>query len=380
MRIPLLTPLVAVAASLLFCSCIREEAANAECDIIAVAPEWLAAHSDILTGEAPVVKNNSVELAIRRGADVTALDPAFILTEGARIVPESGTVRDFSEPQTYTTYAADGVWRKDYTVAFKYNALADDSRITTFSFEHFDLDQRGQYYQYYEVDESDPVDGRRNYWDCGNAGFALTGKSKTPEGYPTAPLRDGYAGYGVRLETCATGSFGKMAGMPLAAGNLFIGEFDVKNAMKAPLEATRFGRQLVQSRPLRLEGYYRYTAGPDFQDKTTAIRPELHDTCDIYSVVFEVDPDNVERLDGSNVLSSDRIVLMARLDQPGEPAAWTAFSEPYRLMPGKAWDEARCAAGGYAITLVFSSSRHGAYFEGAVGSVLHVDEVSIVGE
>ena len=29
--------------------------------------------------------------------------------------------------------------------------------------------------------------------------------------------------------------------MPIAAGNLFIGEFDMTNALSKPLEATRFG-------------------------------------------------------------------------------------------------------------------------------------------
>lgn len=35
--------------------------------------------------------------------------------------------------------------------------------------------------------------------------------------------------------------FGGLVGMPIAAGNLFIGSFDVNNAMSNPLQATKFG-------------------------------------------------------------------------------------------------------------------------------------------
>ena len=46
-------------------------------------------------------------------------------------------------------------------------------------------------------------------------------------------------------------------------------------------------------------------------------------------------------------------------------------------MNGKTFDEARLAQNGYAIAIVATSSRQGAYFEGAVGSVLYVDELHI---
>ena len=71
---------------------------------------------------------------------------------------------------------------------------------------------------------------------------------------------------------------------------------------------------------------------------------------------------------------------MARIDNPGEPAEWKHFSEPFRPMNGKRFDENRLRADGYAIAVVATSSRQGAYFEGAVGSTLYVDELRIVWE
>ena len=108
--------------------------------------------------------------------------------------------------------------------------------------------------------------------------------------------------------------------------------------------------------------------------------PERHDTADIYAVLYEVDPADFQALNGDDVLSSPRIVMMARIDKPGEPTEWTHFSEPFRLMPGKEFDEQRLRNDGYAIAVVATSSRQGAYFEGAIGSTLYVDELRVVWE
>ena len=54
-------------------------------------------------------------------------------------------------------------------------------------------------------------------------------------------MPEGKEGKCVKLETRLTGSLGALVKMPIAAGNLFIGEFDMTNALSKPLEATRFG-------------------------------------------------------------------------------------------------------------------------------------------
>ncbi len=182
----------------------------------------------------------------------------------------------------------------------------------------------------------------------------------------------------VNLITRATGSFGDVVGMPIAAGNLFIGTFNASQAMTFPLRATRFGLQLVGGRPLFFEGYYKYTAGDIVIDKFKHEHPELKDTCDIYAVLYEVAPDNFQPLRGDDVLSSERIVALARIDDPGEPQAWTHFKETFRPMNGKTFEEQRLREDGYAIAIVATSSREGANFQGAIGSTLYVDELRIV--
>lgn len=366
---------------LLFASCIKDEALNAECDITGVDTVWLAENRDILDGE-PVIDNNHVDIPLQRGTDRGALSPRFYLTPGARLtmlrdgqmVEANGAARDFTRPQTYTAVSEDGAWKKDYVVKFFYRKPIRDMH-----FEHFASDASGRYDTWHEINAEDP-DNHLSYWATGNAGYAMTGMAKTPADYPSAVLPSGYRGNGVRLTTRSTGSFGQLAGLPIAAGNLFIGEFRSQQAMLFPRKATRFGLRLVGGRPLRLEGYYRYRAGEVFTDKQLKPRPELHDSCDIYSVLYEVDGDNFVPLDGDNVLSSERIVMMARLEQAGEPADWTHFSVPFREVNGKEFSEERLSANGYAIAIVATSSREGAFFEGAVGSVLDIDEFRIVWE
>ncbi len=374
--------LIAACSVLFFTSCIKEEALNAECDITGIEPVWLESNRAILVGS-PIISNNHVAFNIKKGSDRSMLAPSFILTPGTSLtamvggteIQANGIERDFSSPQTYTAHSEDGLWSKDYTVAFNY-----PQPITTCSFEFYELDPSGRYYTWYEIDHTDADNPKRNYWASGNAGFALTGMGHSPADYPTGAETEGVIGRCMKLVTRSTGSFGDQVKMPIAAGNIFIGQFNPSQAMIFPLKATRFGLQLVGGKPLYLEGYYKYKAGDVFTDKNKQIDVTRCDTCDIYAVLYEVDTEKFVPLNGADVLSSDRIVSFARIDNPGEPAEWTHFREPFRPMNGKEFSEQRLRSDGYAITIVATSSREGAYFEGAAGSTLYVDELRIIWE
>lgn len=364
----------------LFASCIREEAPNAECDIVSVDTTytWFRNNKDILTGKF-AVNNDNINFIIKKEVDFKTIEiehdsitPAFILTPGARIEKHSSkeTVRDNSGISLYyTVYAEDGVWKKDYEI--KFMKVPPLGMNQTFSFEN---SETGTFYSWHEIYKGGI---RSDIWSSGNAGFKMCGMAKTPDDFPTISYSEGYSGDCVKLTTCDTGTFGKMAGMPIAAGSLFIGEFDVSNAMKKPLEATRFGLQIAPSKPVALTGHYRYTPGDIFTDKKKAVVENRRDTCSIYAVLFEVDPDNMVQLDGSNISTSDRIVLFADLENPGEPAEWTEFTIPFEPRNGKTFSYEKLANNEYAITVVASSSKYGAFFEGAVGSTLLVDELKI---
>ena len=357
-------------------SCIREEALNAECDVLSADAAWFK-ENNLLNGDVKIT-NNEIIFIINKEANLNTIpepEIVFQLTPGARIEKDSTKRNKDGIFQYYTTYSEDGNWNKQYIAKFIKLPPLDEDHV--FSFEHFELSSNNKYNIWYEINNNGI---RSDLWASGNAGFMFTGKGKTPDDFPTTTDANGKRGNCIRLTTRDTGSFGKMAGMPIAAGNIFIGEFLSENAMKKPLEATRFGMNIAPRRPAYLTGYYKYTPGEVFTDKKKNPVEGRRDTCAIYSVLYEVDPDNFVSLDGSNVTSSDRIVLIAEIKNPGEPDQWTEFMIPFEAMNDKVFDPERLANNGYAIAVVASSSKDGAFFEGAVGSTLHVDELSIIWE
>ena len=203
------TILTCAGLSLLTAACIREEAPNAEADILTcVVP------GDVLKAE-PEITNESVTLTVKSDADITSLAPEFTLTPGATISPASGTAFDFTTPQIYTVTSEDRAWTKRYTVRCVVSGVS-----TEYHFENVTLEpNNGRYQIFYDYTER----GDSVTWASGNAGFALTGVAESPQDFPTMQDEAGYSGRCAKLVTRGTGSFGAMLGMPMAAGNLFVG-------------------------------------------------------------------------------------------------------------------------------------------------------------
>lgn len=71
--------------------------------------------------------------------------------------------------------------------------------------------------------------------------------------YPTSQADGGVSGKCAKLTTISTGELGKMFGAPIAAGNLFLGSFEV-NMVDMPA-STHFGIPLRNTAPVSLTGY-----------------------------------------------------------------------------------------------------------------------------
>ena len=361
-------------------SCIENEPLNAECDIVSASlPEGLLVRPAEIVDRKDV---HSVTFIVKNFVDVTALAPEFEITPGATIDPASGTVRDFSEEQEYTVTSEDGQWSKTYTVIAKH----DDPIALKYSFENVRVvdanSQGGKCDEFLELSPTDPTIINM-IWASGNQGFALTNGKKGPETYPTYQADNGVVGRCAGLVTRSTGTFGSMVGMPLAAGNLFIGKFDMTNAVNKPLEATQFGTSFYYV-PIGLRGYYRYTPGEKFMElvnRKLVEVPGRTDECDIYAVFYERTAD-MEYLDGNNVLSDDNpnIIAVARLDEEQRKGAadWTHFDVEFKYRPDKSLDPEKLENGVYALAVVMTSSIEGAKFSGAIGSALFVDELEVV--
>lgn len=375
-------------------SCFKDEALNNECDI---EKAWIqvdnpdAVFFQPSNAELPDIESTKTDLIfpdLRPNSDVTALPVYFKVTDGATIVPENGSVQNFADgPVTYVVTSEDGQYNRTYRVFIK----ATDAGTTpdpgdpgkpeeqfgyvNYDFENYFLDPASSKFYVW----SDYENGSN--WATGNPGFKIAKGSAKPDQYPSTPLAEGYDGAGVKLVTSDTGSFGVMVNMRIAAGNLFTGVFDSKSATKAPLKATHFGEgsyNQINYRPVTLAGYYQYTPGEVFKDKAGKEVAGRIDQGDIYAVVFRnVDSEGKSfYLTGDNVLTSSQIVALARVPNVVKTeGGWQNFSVDFNY--SGELDPTILANYGYSMAVVFTSSIEGAAFQGAVGSTLLIDKVSI---
>ena len=358
-------------------SCFKEEPSNSECDIIDawVEGEELKAYffndADMRIENIPS-GDQKIIFTVRSVSGLPPMTLHLNMTAGATSSPANGSVQDFSKgPVIYTVTSEDGQWQREYTVSFTKPATPP----VKLDFEHYKLEEpKNKYYMWYEV----ASDGTPNeeVWASGNAGFIIAKPNAQADDYPTIPDLNGYEGSCVRLTTRDTGNWGKTFKKPIAAGNLFFGEFDSQYAITKTLWTTKMGIPFTEE-PLKVTGYYKFKAGPEFTDKNKNVVPGKVDEPNIYSVLYRNQNAAGEKvvLHGDDVLTSDLIVSIAQVESLPETEEWKPFEIVF--VNKSPIDENILADRGYNLALVFTSSKTGDQFEGAVGSTLCVDKVEI---
>ena len=341
--------------------------------------------------------SKTVSIYVSKATDLSALEIQFELPEGADIEPVDAAANDHApkydfsnskvpvtSEQTLEQYQRKfRVTSESRTTEAVYMITVIKSELPTeYHFENIE-DGNNKYHIFYEFNLQK---AEMLQWASGNPGFSLTGMARSPLDYITIQSQ-GYMGKGAKLETKSTGSFGAGVSMPIAAGNLFIGSFEVGNALKDAMKATKFGFPFYKH-PTRLSGYYKFKPGTDYTSYTLGSDGKKNffidasmngkDKGDIYAVLYEAD--NVEDfLDGYNSLNSPKIVSLARIksEDVKETSEWTSFDLPFVLQNNKTINDNMLAAGKYKLAIVFSSSVEGVAFKGSVGSTLWIDEVTI---
>lgn len=281
------------------------------------------------------------------------------------------------------------------------------SMLYTFN-GNYDLDKSRSYYEWKETDPhllplfqtGDAV------WRNANPGFKLSMSSAPADDYPTiASKGTGPDGTDcVRMQTKSTGSFGAMVGIPNASGSLFNGVFDVTNALKNFRLATKFGVPF-RYLPVKLEADLRMENMGNVSDTEGMFMDEP----DLYCVLYD-NCGGTYMLNGNDVLSSDKIVAIARLkhdydetnpkkDLPtmspkhGVTSEWKHFElyldynpfdrtkeKPDTLIDEKTAeriDMDKLANYGYSIVIGASSSWQGAHFKANIGSTLYLDNLKL---
>ena len=369
-------------------SCFNEEPLNAECDI---EQAYIHADNNILlnlmfTNPSDTYVNvqsdqTNIEFTMRPFATLTKQAPIFRLTPGATISPESGSLQDFSKgPVTYTVTSEDKQWSRTYQVSIKKGQTTMPNEI---EFEFEDAYKDKGYYNWQENWNGNKLD----IWATGNSGFKMSNSSSKPEEYPTVMIENGHRGKGVQLTTRRTSGLADAVKKPIAAGNLFIGQFDATDALFDAMKATKFGHPFsFSAKPAKLEGWYKYQAGEKFTDKNMK-ELDRHDYGTIYAVLYENidEKGNAVLLYGDNVQTSKQIVALALVGEThddngkvaiGNTPEWHHFSVDF--VYEKAIDPIKLKNGGYSLAIVSSSSSDGANFLGAVGSTLWIDSFKLI--
>jgi hypothetical protein len=364
-----------ISVILLLSSCIQDELPNSEADILeCTIPDMPAnALNEI------VIENNAVKIWVKPDVHISIITPHFVLTPGATISPPSGIPCNFEEATEYfyTVTSQDGKWQKKYRVTVLSYVLTQ----TEFHFEHYEKAiETANFHQFYEQTEN----GKQHIWSSGNRGFAIMNGSAAAENYPTSSYANGKTGRGVKLKTLSTGAPENLK-MPIAAGNLFIGSFDLSKAMTATLEAPQFGFQSKIGEPDSLKFWYKYQPGAIYKDREGNVLQKT-DIPNMYSVLYEPvrkEDGTIVRLNGTNATTAENILSIARVNPADivysdniETAEYRQLSIPF--VARKAIDSEKLRNGDYFLAIVFSSSANGDLFEGAVGSTLCIDEVQII--
>ncbi len=361
--------------SALLMSCFKSEPQNMECDILEAWVEgenldqYFSQKTDMRIENIPS-SSDQVLFTVRQRSALPAMAVHFSLTPGATVTPANGSTQDFSKgPIVYTVTSEDGKWHRTYQVDFREGVKPSNS----YSFEDYEMSANNKYYVWFYKDDS----RTKNYiWASGNEGFMIAKPNALPDEYPTVPDDNGIDGKCIRLTTRSTGSWGKTFKKPIAAGNFYLGAFDVSHALTNTLLCTQMGIPYTQE-PVKITGYYKYTPGPVFTDKDFNELPDRIDVPSLYSVLYynHDEAGNEIMLHGDDVLSSPYIVRKAEVLSAPATDQWTKFEMTFQ---GTTPIDAKLLADrGYNLALVFSSSKTGDTFEGAVGSTLYIDKVEI---
>lgn len=324
--------------------------------------------------EQPVINvDNTITFKVYEGADISALAPAIVVSEGATVTPASGVAQDFSNGKsvTYTVVSEDYGTTKVYKAS-----VLGLQNVLSFTFNEWETVNVGDNYDPYVSPL--PLD----VLATPNEGAQLLNGKTDPVGYPVVIEERGYEGKAAKLVTRdARNTLAAFAKAYITAGSVFTGSFEY-NPLAAlqpggALKMTRFG-VVYDKKPLRFKGLYKYTPGTPFIRTAGGVATETEevDECAIQAVLYTITSED-ETLDGSNIDSDDeRIVARARLEDGTAKSDWTGFDLSFTWKEGTAYDAGKT----YKLAIICSSSKDGANFNGAANSTLIIDNLEVIGE
>lgn len=312
------------------------------------------------------VSDNSIIFYILDSTQNLNFAPSIEVSAGAKITPASGVSQDFTNDVTYTVTSEDGVTTTQYVVKRA-------GKVMLYSFDKWA--EKGNY--------SDPVE---NGWATSNQAAVFLSSLWDGGPFPVSIAENGYKNKAVTLYSADTkGVWMLIAAVPkVTAGSLFLGKFKIN--LSNTLKSTLFGVPFY-AKPLRVKGYYKYSAGDiycttiiDGKNVSADTISGKQDSCSLTAVLYEV-PDysdemtlnGISLFDFSQAPTGVKVVAEAQFYSYNQPE-FTPFE--LNLTYNELYDPAKK----YKFAVIFSPSKNGAKFEGCPGSLLTIDEVEIITE
>lgn len=214
--------------------------------------------------------------------------------------------------------------------------------------------------------ETDYDSGDR-FWDTSNRGANSAGQ-RDPTNKTTELVKSGT--YAAKLQS--TSILGKMA-----AASLYVGDF---GTAKISGSATiNFGKSFT-SRPISLKGYYKYspvkmTVVDRMPEGVTLVEGETMDECAIY-IALTTDVITVDNADVNSLFNPNDDAVIAYGELPSGAATSGEDYIPFEI-PLK-YKEGKFDVQPTHIVIVCSASKYGDYMSGGDGSVMYLDDFSLV--
>jgi hypothetical protein len=341
-----------VSAVLISCSKDNNDTIDTPADIIDFS---VNATTEFTPKQVNIDKTNShiyifSETSIDNAVFPISITPDIQISEGASITPNSGIAVNFSDREDFAQYTLTSASGKSSS---EWVATIRDKQIPNSDFENWhkltgmnslEFDQPGKH-------------AENTVWSTANMGTSLFGI------YGTIPIE-------LNSNTMVKIQTGKTTTVPVTAGTLFLGKFDLEGAIQNPTDpkkATDFGVPFIY-RPSAIKLLYKYKSGDHLIQATLKDPSSLFggftidslsgkDEFNIYATLEVRNDDGVKEIARAELKGDDTDVVLTEISLP---FVYTSDETPTH------------------ISIVFTSSAYGDLWKGAVGSELIIDDLELI--
>lgn len=304
-------------------------------------------------------ETKEIKITVDANADITKLAiDSLALSTFATISPSKETIRDFTNPQTYTVTAENGN-QAIYKIIVTQGGA--NPQLENSAFDDW-YTPSGKSYKQPGLDNS-------TIWATANDGTTTTSATNVT----TYPYLNTGTDYVAQIITKDLGSVSGIVGQRMGSGTLFTGKF-ILNVSNPPASA-QFGIPF-KAQPKSFFAEIKYTAGTPYQDgKGNTL--DKTDQADIYVILENRDdPNAIKRIatgwhrtgttTGVNLQNISAILTYGTLD-----SSFPDYQKPSNGLYGSSTDTPT------HIIVVFASSANGILYEGGVNSTLYVNNFKL---